>query len=134
MYITYPKLKKVESGSCSLMSNSVTPWTVAHQAPLSMEFSTCVDWGLNPQQGCRVHSYCYASFSHQAAGASLNDGDAFRRERYFSKKTFSAKCPLYEPVLQALSICLSSTSTPDHSVLPFLLLILQLISSFFKLP
>ena len=24
---------------CSVMSDSVTPWTVAHQAPLSMEFS-----------------------------------------------------------------------------------------------
>ena len=25
--------------SCSVMSNSATSWTIAHQAPLSMEFS-----------------------------------------------------------------------------------------------
>ena len=25
--------------ACSIMSNSVTPWTVAHQDPLSMKFS-----------------------------------------------------------------------------------------------
>ena len=30
----------LESVCCSVMSNSfVTPWTIAHQAPLSMEFS-----------------------------------------------------------------------------------------------
>ena len=28
----------------SVMSNSVTPWTVAHQAPLSMEFSRQENW------------------------------------------------------------------------------------------
>ena len=28
-----------EGESCSVMSDSVTPWTVAHQAPLSMGFS-----------------------------------------------------------------------------------------------
>ena len=27
------------SVSCSVVSNSATPWTVAHQAPLSMRFS-----------------------------------------------------------------------------------------------
>ena len=30
---------RYESESRSVMSDSVTPWTVAHQAPLSMEFS-----------------------------------------------------------------------------------------------
>ena len=30
--------------SCSLGSNSVNPWTVAHQAPLSMEFSRQEYW------------------------------------------------------------------------------------------
>ena len=30
---------KVESVSHSVVSDSLTPWTVAHQAPLSMEFS-----------------------------------------------------------------------------------------------
>ena len=34
--------------SCSVMSNSVTPWTVAHQAPLSMEFSRQEYWGELP--------------------------------------------------------------------------------------
>ena len=33
--------------SLSVVSNSVTPWTVAHQAPLSMEFT-----GHNPGVGC----------------------------------------------------------------------------------
>ena len=30
------------------MSNSVTPWTVAHQAPLSMEFSRQENWSGLP--------------------------------------------------------------------------------------
>ena len=36
------------SVSCSVMSNSATPWTVAHQAPLSMEFSRQEDWSGLP--------------------------------------------------------------------------------------
>ena len=34
--------------ACSVMSNSVTPWTVAHQAPLSMEFSRHGYWSGLP--------------------------------------------------------------------------------------
>ena len=30
---------KSENVTCSVVSDSVTPWTVAHQAPLSTEFS-----------------------------------------------------------------------------------------------
>ena len=30
--------------SCSVVSNSVTSWTVAHQSPLSMEFSSQEYW------------------------------------------------------------------------------------------
>ena len=30
--------------SCSVVSDSVTPWTVAHQAPLSVEFSRQEYW------------------------------------------------------------------------------------------
>ena len=30
--------------SCSVISNSVTPWTVAYQAPPSMVFSKQEDW------------------------------------------------------------------------------------------
>ena len=30
---------------CSVMSNSATPWTIAHQAPLSMGFSRQEYWG-----------------------------------------------------------------------------------------
>ena len=33
------KKKKGETVSCSVMSDSATPWTVALQAPLSMGFS-----------------------------------------------------------------------------------------------
>ena len=37
--------EKCESESCSVVSNSLaTPWTVAHQAPLSMEFSSPECW------------------------------------------------------------------------------------------
>ena len=32
------------SVSCSVMSDSATPWTVAHQAPLSMGFSRQEYW------------------------------------------------------------------------------------------
>ena len=34
-----------ESVSCSVVSDFATPWTVAHQAPLSMEFSRQEYWG-----------------------------------------------------------------------------------------
>ena len=33
---------------CSVMYNSVTPWTIAHQAPLSMEFSVQEYWSGLP--------------------------------------------------------------------------------------
>ena len=32
-------VRKIHDCSHSVMSNSATPWTVAHQAPLSMRFS-----------------------------------------------------------------------------------------------
>ena len=35
---------EIENVSCSVMSDSVTPWTVARQAPLSMEFSRQEYW------------------------------------------------------------------------------------------
>ena len=38
----------VKSVSCLVMSNSVTPWTVACQAPLSMGFSRQEYWGGLP--------------------------------------------------------------------------------------
>ena len=34
--------------SCSVVPNSVTPWTVAHQAPLPMEFSRQEYWSGLP--------------------------------------------------------------------------------------
>ena len=34
--------------SCSVMSDSVTPWTVAHQVPLSMRFSRQEYWSGLP--------------------------------------------------------------------------------------
>ena len=39
---------KVLSVSCSVVSNSVTPWTVARQAPLSMGFSRQEYWSGLP--------------------------------------------------------------------------------------
>ena len=41
-------MKVKEIVSCSVVSNSVTPWTVAHQAPLSMEFSRQEYWSGLP--------------------------------------------------------------------------------------
>ena len=40
---------KCESVSCSVMSNSATPWTVACQASLSMEFSRQEFWSVAHQ-------------------------------------------------------------------------------------
>ena len=34
--------------SCSVVSSSVTPWTVAHQAPLFMGFSKPEYWSVLP--------------------------------------------------------------------------------------
>ena len=33
-----------KSTVCSVVSNSASPWTIAHQAPLSMEFSRQEYW------------------------------------------------------------------------------------------
>ena len=55
---SYPKWKQMSGvlliiysdikWSCSVMSDSVTPWTVAHQAPPSMEFSRQEYWSGLP--------------------------------------------------------------------------------------
>ena len=34
--------------SCSVMSNSVTPWTVARQAPLSILQARILEWAADP--------------------------------------------------------------------------------------
>ena len=38
----------MKSVSCSVLLNSAMPWTVAHQAPLSMEFSRQEYWSGVP--------------------------------------------------------------------------------------
>ena len=43
-YLVIILCDKSESESCSVMTNSVTPWTVACQAPLPMEFSRPEYW------------------------------------------------------------------------------------------
>ena len=56
------------------MSDCATPWTVAHQAPLSMGFSrqeywsgwTCPPQGIFPTQGSNPHLLC---FLHWQAGS-----------------------------------------------------------------
>ena len=45
---TVCEVPESESVSCSVVSNSATPWTVAHQAPLSMEFSRQEYWSGLP--------------------------------------------------------------------------------------
>ena len=58
--MTFSKVEESESVSCPVVSDSfVTPWTVARQAPLSMEFSRQEYWsgfpfllqGIFPTQG-----------------------------------------------------------------------------------
>ena len=50
--VSNPKQKKMESALgvcvCSVMSNSTTLWTIAHQAPLSMGFSRQEYWSKLP--------------------------------------------------------------------------------------
>ena len=41
-------MKKSESTSRSIMSDSPTPWTVAHRGPLSMEFPRQEYWSVLP--------------------------------------------------------------------------------------
>ena len=61
---TYPKL--VYMLSCSVMANSVTPWTVTHQPPLSMGFPRQEYWSKLPlpspgifiTQGSNSHLLC----------------------------------------------------------------------------
>ena len=45
---TIAKIWKQPSVSHVVVSDSVVPWTVAHQAPLSMEFSREEDWSGLP--------------------------------------------------------------------------------------
>ena len=45
---TVCKVPESESVSYSVVSNSATPWTVAHQAPLSLEFSRQEYWSGLP--------------------------------------------------------------------------------------
>ena len=40
LHRSLPALTQLVKFSHSVMSNSVTPWTVTHQTPLSMEFSS----------------------------------------------------------------------------------------------
>ena len=58
------RMKKSESVSHSVMSNSLNPWTVAHQAPLSMEFSWQEYWSGN-------HSLLQGIFPTQGSNLSL---------------------------------------------------------------
>ena len=47
-FLSYGQRKEVKSVSRSVMSDSVTTWTITHQAPLSMEFSRQEHWGGLP--------------------------------------------------------------------------------------
>ena len=44
--------------SCSVMSDSVTPWTVACQAPLSMGFSRQEYWSELPFPSLGMRNIC----------------------------------------------------------------------------
>ena len=48
LMLEWTKGWKSESVSCSAVSDSVTPWTVAHQAPLRMEFFRQKYWSELP--------------------------------------------------------------------------------------
>ena len=55
--LSYGQRKEVKSVSHSVMSDSVTTWTVTHQAPLSMEFSRQEHWGGLPFPSFRGSSW-----------------------------------------------------------------------------
>ena len=67
-----PLWKVSESVSGSVMSDSVTPWTVAHQAPLSFGFSSqeywsglpCLPQGIFPTQGSNPGLPCWRQILH----------------------------------------------------------------------
>ena len=51
LHVSYALTNRVASNSscaCSVVSDSVTPWSVAHQAPLSMGFSKQEYWSGLP--------------------------------------------------------------------------------------
>ena len=98
MLHTWLKLKDIltseisESESCSVVSDSVTPWTVAPQAPLSMEFSRQEFWSglsfsspgdlpnqtLNPGLlHCRQILYC---LSHQESPIRYKNKPVTKRQ------------------------------------------------------
>ena len=59
--------------SCSVVSNSATPWTVARQTPLSVEFSRqeslsglpCPPPGNLPNPGTELRSLLYRQILHR---------------------------------------------------------------------
>ena len=93
--------------SCSVMSDSVTPWTVARQAPRSMGFSRQEYWsgcpsllhGIFPTQGSNPCLLCCRQIlhhlSHQGSpiGSALQHGTTTLEESlavsYKAKHTFT---------------------------------------------
>ena len=88
---------KAKSVSYSVMSDSATPWTVAHQAPLSMGFSMQEYWsgllfllhrifptqGLNP--GCLHCRQILYSLSYRGSPTHI----------YMHPYIYSVRCPLF---------------------------------------
>ena len=69
MHIFTPVNRVSESVSHSVVSDSATPWTVACQVPLPMEFSRQEYWGVNTGVGC--HSLLQEIFLTQGLNLSL---------------------------------------------------------------
>lgn len=104
------------------------------------EYVTCPNWGSKPQHGCREHTvttllHCLIK---QQVLPSMMEMLSGGEGNTLQMTKFSANCPLYMPIFQALHspffyLLPHVISTPDHSAFPYLPLILQPIS-LFKLP
>ena len=82
-----PFIEEDGSVSCSVVSDSVTPWIVAHQAPLSIEFSMQEDW-----VGC--HFLLQGSSSPKDwtwVSWSIGRFFTFYRQGYWNTKVWSAQ-------------------------------------------
>ena len=96
-------LSNVEGHACSIVSDSVTPWAAAHQAPLSMGFSRKEYWSelSFPPPGDLLHPGTKPVFPEAPALAggfftTEPPEKSFKREAwsYFSNRPKGRRGPL----------------------------------------
>ena len=84
-------IKRMCVFGCSVVSLSVTPWTVAHQAPLSMEFSRQEHWSRLPFPS--PGSLPYPGIKPKSAALQV-DTLPLAPPRKSSKTVAAPKCPI----------------------------------------